>query len=258
MKISCLIVDDEPPAVDELNYILSGIEDVDVVATAFSAAKAVSAIRAKQPDLVFLDIKMPGGDGFEVIRACAAPFGPPFFVFVTAYDQDAVKAFEACAVDYILKPFQAERIHESVTRVRRMLLAHHNNALYGRLERMMERLQPAAGTLVKVGVEEKGRILLLDAEAIVYCKAENKSVRVCTQDQCFDVWGLSSLDELEDKLGDQGFFRTHRSFLINLDRIKDLTSWFNGRCILTCTDAAATEVPVSRRRVKALKNKLGL
>lgn len=258
MNISCLIVDDEPPAVDELDYILSGIEDVDVVATAFSAAKAISAIHAKDPDLVFLDIKMPGGDGFEVIRACAAAYGPPFFVFVTAYDQDAVKAFEACAVDYILKPFQAERIRESVTRVRQMLLAHHKNALYGSLERMMERLKPGAGTPTKIGVEKKGRILLLDPEAIVYCKAENKSVRVCTHDHCFDLWGLSSLDELEDKLGDAGFFRTHRSFLVNLARVKEVTSWFNGRYILTFTDAAATEVPVSRRRVKALKCKLGL
>ena len=258
MKISCLIVDDEPPAVDELLYILSGIEDVEVVATAFSAVKAISAIRAKHPDLVFLDIKMPGGDGFEVIRACADTYGPPFFVFVTAYDQDAVKAFEACAVDYILKPFQAERILESVTRVRQMLLAHHKNALYGRLERMVERLKPADGTPTKIGVEKKGRILLLDPKAIVYCKAENKSVRVCTHDQCFDLWGLSSLDELEDKLGEEGFFRTHRSFLVNLARVKEVTSWFNGRYILTFTDAAATEVPVSRRRAKALKGKLGL
>jgi DNA-binding LytR/AlgR family response regulator len=258
MKIFCLIVDDEPPAVDELSYILSGIEDVDVVATAFSAAKAISAIRVKHPDLVFLDIKMPGGDGFEVIRACAAPYGPPFFVFVTAYDQDAVKAFEACAVDYILKPFQAERIRESVSRVRQMLFAHRQNALYGRLERVVERLSPVAITPPKVGVEKKGRILLLDPEAIFYCKAENKSVRVCTHDQCFDLWGLSSLDELEDKLNDQGFFRTHRSFLVNLACIKEVSSWFNGRYILTVTDAATTEVPVSRRRVKALKDKLRL
>lgn len=258
MKISCLIVDDELPAVDELNYILSGIEDVDVVATAFNAAQAIRAIKAEKPELVFLDIKMPGSDGFEVIRACAADFGPPFFVFVTAYEQDAVKAFEACAVDYILKPFQAERIRESVGRVRQMLLASRKNGFYGRMERMMDRMEPSAAEPLKVAVEKKGRILLLDAETIVYCKAENKSVRVCTPERCFDSWKSSSLDELESKLAGRGFFRTHRSFLVNLARVRELIAWFNGRYLLSFTDAGATEVPVSRRRVKALKDKLGL
>jgi DNA-binding LytR/AlgR family response regulator len=258
MKISCLIVDDEPPAVDELSYILSGIANVDVVATAFSAAKAILAIRTRHPDLVFLDIKMPGGDGFEVIRACAATPGPPFFVFVTAYDRHAVKAFEASAVDYILKPFQANRIRESVSRVHQMLTTHRRGALYGQLERMAERLSPAADCPTKIGVERKGRILLLDPDEIVYCKAENKSVRVCTDRCCFNLWGLASLDELENKLCGHGFFRAHRSFLVNLARIKEMASWFNGRYILTVTDASATEVPVSRRRVKALKDKLGL
>jgi two-component system, LytTR family, response regulator len=258
MKISCLIVDDEPPAVDELSYILSGIGNVDVVATAFSAAKAIDAIRTRHPDLVFLDIKMPGGDGFEVIRACATAPGPPFFVFVTAYDQHAVKAFEASAVDYILKPFQADRIRESVARVRRMLTTHRKGTLYGQLERMVERFKPAADSPTKIGVERKGRILLLDPDEIIYCKAENKSIRVCTDRQCFNLWGVSSLDELEDKLGGHGFFRAHRSFLVSLARIKEMASWFNGRYILTVTDASGTEVPVSRRRVKALKDRLGL
>jgi two-component system LytT family response regulator/two-component system response regulator LytT len=258
MKISCLIVDDEPPAVDELSYILSGIEDVEIVATAFNSARAISAIRANDPDLVFLDIKMPGGDGFEVIRACGAACGPPFFVFVTAYDQDAVKAFEASAVDYVLKPFQAERILESVVRIRQMIATHRKGVLYGRLERIVERLTPAADAPTKIGVEKKGRILLLDPEEIVFCKAENKTVRVCTHERCYDLWGASSLDELEAKLGGHCFFRTHRSFLVNLACIKEVVSWFSGRYILTVTDAETSEVPVSRRRVKALKDKLGL
>jgi DNA-binding LytR/AlgR family response regulator len=258
MNLSCMIVDDEPPAVDELTYILSGLEKVDIVATAFSAAKAISTIRAKHPDLVFLDIKMPGGDGFEVMRACAATYGPPFFVLVTAFDQHAVKAFEASAADYILKPFQSERIRESVARVRQMLAIHRKGALYGQLEHMVQRLSPAENKPTKIGVEKKGRILLLDSEEIVYCKAENKSVRVCTDRCCYDLWGSSSLDELQDKVAGRGFFRAHRSFLVNLARVKELTSWFNGRYILTLTDVEATEVPVSRRRVKALKHTLGL
>ncbi len=258
MNLSCMIVDDEPPAVDELTYILSGIEQVDIVGTAFSAAKAISAIRTKHPDLVFLDIKMPGGDGFEVIRACASTYGPPFFVLVTAFDQHAVKAFEASATDYILKPFQSERIRESVTRVRQILTIHRKGSLYGQFDHMVQGSINTENRKVKIGVQTKGRILLLDCKEIVYCRAENKSVRVCTNRCGFDLWGSSSLDELENKLRRHGFFRVHRSFLVNLARVKELVSWFNGRYILTLTDADATEVAVSRRRAKALKLTLGL
>ena len=131
MEIRCLIVDDEPPAVDELNYILSEIAGVDVVGSADGAGKAINTIQAKKPDLVFLDIKMPGRDGFDVAKACASFSKTPFFVFATAYDEHAVKAFEASAVDYILKPFRAERVLESIERVKELIGIQRQGSLCG-------------------------------------------------------------------------------------------------------------------------------
>lgn len=258
MDIKCLIVDDEPPAVDELNFILSEINGVQIVGSAFSAGQAIQAIRSKQPDLVFLDIKMPGRDGFEVIKACRSFRKKPFFVFATAYDEHAVQAFETCAVDYILKPFRAERVEESVERVQRLMIDRQQEALCGQLEEMVARLQPAPRAVNKISVEHQGRILLLDPEDIVYFKAEKKAILACTESRCFMLHGLTSLDNLQSKLSGFGFFRSHRGFLVNLTCVKEVVPWFNGKYILTANDQAGTEVPVSRRRVKSLKHRLGL
>lgn len=258
MDIKCLIVDDEPPAIDELNFILSELDGVVVVGSADRAGTAIKTIQAKQPDLVFLDIKMPGRDGFEVVKACASYPKTPFFVFATAYDEYAVDAFEAYAVDYILKPFRAERVQESVERVKKLMHAHRRGALCGKLEQLVESIQPPGNGITKISVEHRGRILLLDPEGIVFCKAENKGVLAHTSDRCYSLHGQTSLDDLESKLAQRGFFRSHRSYLVNLACVKEVVAWFNGKYILTTTDSNATEVPVSRRRVKPLKHRLGL
>lgn len=258
MDIKCLIVDDEPPAVDELNFILSRISGVEVVGLADSAGNAINTIRLKEPDLVFLDIKMPGRDGFEVIKACKSLRKIPLFVFATAYDEHAIKAFEASAVDYILKPFRSERVRESVERAKQMMLARMQGALCGQLEMLMARIHPPANNIAKISVEHKGRILLLDPESIVYCKAENKGILACTESHCYSLHGPTSLDDMESKLKGRGFFRSHRGYLVNLACVKEVVSWFNGKYILTTTDRASTQVPVSRRRVKSLKIRLGL
>ena len=258
MEIKCLIVDDEPPAVDELRFILSDVADIDVVGSAHSAGSAINAIRDQQPDLVFLDIKMPGRDGFEVVRACTSFPKKPLFVFATAYDEHAVKAFEASAVDYILKPFQADRVQESVHRVRKLLLNRQQGVLCGQLEKLVQRIQPPANHIAKVSVEHKGRILLLDPEVIVYFKAENKGVLAYTDHKCYGLHGTARLDQLESRLGEHGYFRSHRGYLVNLSCVKEVVPWFNGKYILKTTDQAGTEIPVSRRRVKSLKQRLGL
>lgn len=258
MEVKCLIVDDEPPAVDELAFILSGITGVRVIGSADSAAKAIRSIEDQQPDLVFLDIKMPGRDGFEVVEACAGFDASPYFVFATAYDDHAVQAFEASAVDYLLKPFRSERVQESVDRVKQRMVARRQGVLCGRLENLVERLHPPKDTIAKVSVEYKGRIRLLDPESIVYCKAENKGVVACTNDNCYLMHSTASLDLLESRLKARGFFRSHRGYLVNLACVKEVVSWFNGKYILTTTDCNSTEVPVSRRRAKSLKQRLGL
>lgn len=258
MEINCLIVDDEQPAVDELNFILSEIANVNIVGSADSAENAIRMIGEKQPDLVFLDIKMPGRDGFEVVKACASFHIVPFFVFATAYDEHAVAAFDAGAIDYILKPFQADRVKESVDRVRQLLVNRRKGVLCGQLEKLVGRIQPSAPRLTKISVEHKGRILLLEPESIVYCRAKKKGILAYIDGRAYKIHSTVSLDHLESKLKGCGFFRCHRSYLVNLVYVKEVIVWFNGKYILTMSDQKSTEVPVSRRRSKALKQRLGL
>ena len=258
MEIKCLIVDDEPPAVDELDFILTKIPDVIVIGSADSAENAINTIRKQKPDLVFLDIKMPGRNGFDVVQASASFRKTPYFVFATAYDEHAVQAFEASAVDYILKPFRAERIQESVERVRQLMINQQQGELCDQLEKLVERIRPRKDNIIKISVEHMGRILLLDPEHIVSFKAENKGILAYTDSKCYNLHGMASLDDLELKLKGRGFFRSHRGYLVNLAYVKEVVSWFNGKYILTTNDQRSTEVPVSRRRVKSLKHQLGL
>ena len=258
MIIRCLVVDDEPPAVEELSYLLGQIGSVEVVGTARSASKALDAIDRLDPDLVFLDIQMPGHDGFEVIQALKRSHTAPLFVLATAYDQYAVKAFDADVVDYILKPFTEDRVRKSIDRVKTWLQSRRQEPLTTQMEQLVKQLDQGPKEIVKISVESKGRIRVLDPGEILYCKAENKGITVATKNRSFLLFGQASLDELEKKLTSQSFFRTHRSYLVNLACIKEVIPWFNGRYIVTTTDDPATEVPVSRRRVKELKKMLGL
>lgn len=258
MIIRCLVVDDEPPAVEELSFLLSQIEDVEVVGKAGSAAKALKAIEALDPDVVFLDIQMPGQDGFQVVRKLVTSENAPLFVFATAFDQYAVKAFDIEAVDYILKPFSEERVRKSMNRVRQHLVSMKQAPLSRQMEQLVQRLSNEPANVSRISVESKGRIRVLDPKQIVYFKAENKGINVFTRDSSFLLYGQSSLDDLEKKLMLQSFFRTHRSFLVNLASIKEVIPWFNGRYLVTIADEAETEVPVSRQRVKSLKQHLGL
>jgi two-component system, LytTR family, response regulator len=258
MIIRCLIVDDEPPAVEELAYLLGQIEGVEVVGTAQSASKAIDAIDQLEPDLVFLDIQMPGHDGFEVIQALKHSQTAPLFVLATAFDQYAVKAFDVDVVDYILKPFTEKRVRKSIDRVRTWLQSRRQEPLAMQVEQLVKQFDKGPREIVKISVESKGRIRVLDPQEIMYCKAENKGITVATDNRSFLLFGQTSLDELEKKLTSQSFFRTHRSYLVNLACIKEVIPWFNGRYIITTMDEPATEVPVSRRRVKELKKMLGL
>lgn len=258
MQVKCIVVDDEPPAIDELSFILNGMRHVTVIDTATSAGKAIAAIQEGKPDVVFLDIQMPGRDGFEVIKACGSRGTPPFFVFSTAYDQYAVKAFEANAIDYLLKPFQTARVQESIARAQQMLMDWRQGRLCDQVERFMAQFSEPPQEKTIISVEHKGRIRLLDPSDVVFFMAENREIKVHTKEQSFGLHGVLSLEALESKLQSRGFYRTHRSYLVNLDCIKEVAPWFNGRYILVAANQEGTEVPVSRSRVKALKMKLGL
>lgn len=257
MNIRCLVVDDEQPAVEELVFLLSELPDVTVVGEANSANEAVEKIGTLKPDLVFLDINMPGHTGFHVIEACAGGTRPPLFIFCTAYDQYAVKAFEEQAVDYILKPFSSKRVATGVRRARERLEADSSHAP-GDVTRLLEALGAQQHHVVRLSVESQGRLLLLDPDGVIFCKAEEKRVRVYTHDGDYISHNAPTLDRLEELVTEFPFYRVHRASLVNLKHIREVTSWYNGKYLLVMDDAAANEVVVSRNRVKGLKEHLGI
>lgn len=259
MKIRCLIVDDEPPARDELAFVLSKIDCVDVTGMADTPSRAIRMIRETLPDLVFLDIQMPGGTGFDVLADCLHLAKPPRIVFVTAFDRYAVRAFEENAVDYVLKPFAEERIRESIARVQRFHDDHENTARQAAI--LMETaLSGLSGATcrTRIPVEAKGRIRFLLPEEIAFCTSEEGVVRIHTEEGILPAHGTPSLDSLEERLSGQDFFRCHRGYLVNLARIRECYPWFNSRYQIVMNDAAGTEIPVSKTRVRLFKDRLGI
>lgn len=258
-KIRCMVVDDEPPAVAELTHVLSQHQDVQVVGSAGSAAKALEQLAGLSPDVVFLDIQMPGQDGFGLIQGMVDRENPPLIVFVTAYEQYAVQAFEKHAVDYILKPYSEKRVAKSLDRIRGLMRTSRQAGATRRdIRKLMEQVAAPGQEFKRVSVECRGRILLLAPREIVLCHTEERRLMVYTADHQYECYGVTSLNELEKRLGDQAFFRVSRAHLVNLRCIKELSPWFNGRYVLVMSDQDSSEVAVSRSRVRELKERLGL
>jgi DNA-binding LytR/AlgR family response regulator len=258
MKIRCIIVDDEPPAVDELAYILSKIEDVEVVVSSNSASKAIKEIRTTKPDLVFLDIHMPVQSGFHVARVVSSFDRPPLIIFATAFDQHALRAFDANAIDYVLKPFSENRIRKSIERAKELISSKGNPVTIQDLDRLIESIGGTEKNVVRISVENKGRILLLNPDDIFFCKSEEKKIMISTQNNHFLCHSVSTLNELETILLPYPFFRTHRAYLVNLSYIKEVIPWFNGRYLVNMSDEKSTEIPVSRNQAGNFKKKLGI
>ena len=254
MGLRALIVDDEKPARDELVYLLDAHPDVET-SQAASAAQALALIASERPDLVFLDIHMPGQDGFSVLAQAQELPQPPLFVFVTAFDQHAIQAFEQNAVDYLLKPVSAERLAVSLERVRRRLVEGKPG-----LPQSLEPLLAGLGrqSLARVAVEQHGRIRLLPAREVLCIEAEERGVMALTDQGRLPCHGLPTLTKAEERLAGQAFCRVSRAVMVNLERIAELSPWVGGRYLLVMDDAARTEVAVSRNRVRQFKERLGL
>ena len=256
MGIRCMIVDDEPPAREYLHSLLAAHPDVDVLDSVGSAGQALAAARDHEHDLVFLDIQLPGSNGFEVLaELCALP-RPPLVVFATAYDSYAIRAFEANAVDYLLKPFSEERLAKSLDRVRQELAAGRE-AIPAGLSRLLCEMG-LTRRLARVAVEHGGRILLLDPDEIAYCLADDKRVMVHARGAASPCQPCVTLDKLESKLEGLSFFRANRSALVNLACIRECSPWMNGKYLLVMADSEAAEITVSRSRVREFKEKLDL
>jgi two-component system, LytTR family, response regulator len=243
-----LIVDDEAPARDRLRRLLAGVEDVDVVGEAADGLQAVDMIGQQAPDVVLLDVQMPGLDGFGVIQALEAP---PAIIFVTAYDEYALRAFEVHALDYLLKPFSRERLAAALDRAREALAGEQD--LAGRLAPLVEGLAAEGRYLLRLAVRDRDHIRLLSVEEVDWIGIEEEQVVVHVGEQAYPI--RRTLAELEAGLDPARFFRAHRSAIVNLDRVREIVPWFKGSHILRLTTGA--EVDLSRSRARALRQMLG-
>lgn len=244
MPMRTLIVDDEAPARERLKRLLADVEEVELIGEAGSGVQAVEVIEKEKPDLVLLDIQMPGLDGFGVIEALA---DPPPVIFVTAYDEYAIRAFEVNALDYLLKPFSRERLEKAIRRAQEALVEERDFA--ARLGPLLESLAAQGRYLTRLAVRDRDRIRVLGVDEVDWIGVEGERVIVHAGDEAYPV--RRTLAELEARLHPARFFRAHRSAIVNLDRVKEVIPWFKGSHKLRLTTGA--EVDLSRARARALR-----
>jgi len=259
MSLSALIVDDEQLARDELAFLLKNVGDVDVVAQGKNGVEAVSLIREHNPDLVFLDVQMPGLDGFGVIKKLLDRKLPlPKIVFATAFDQYAVKAFEVNAVDYLLKPFDKKRVAQSVQKARAKV--ESGSASSDKIETLVRMLEAQKPQTSKLLLKAAGRLFLVNQKDVCFASIEDGIITVVTSgvNSMEGQSNCRTLEELLDSLDGSLFWRAHRSYLVNINRIKEVVPWFKSSYQLRMDDKKQTEIPVSRAQTKRLRELFGL
>jgi len=227
--LKALVVDDEQLAREELCYQLAELGGVEVIGQAGDGPQALDAISRHAPDIVFLDVQMPGLTGFEVARRLIDREPPVSIVFVTAYDQHAIEAFEVNAVDYLLKPVEADRLDRAVQRVRRRLTGVR--PLNDQLQRIVQLVEARQGRRDQVAVKVGERFLLVQAEEIIFASMADESINIVTG-QIAGIASFRTLDELQARLDPATFWRVHRSHLVNINKIKEIVPWFSRNYIL--------------------------
>ena len=255
-----IIVDDEELARNELAFLLEQVGGIEVVGRAGNGVDAIKLIEELSPDLVLLDIQIPGLTGFEVARQLVEQKVESRIVFVTAFDQYAVEAFEVNAVDYLLKPVEPARLEQTIQRVRRWMAMDHKpqqsqvNADLGRMVQWISERQNRREQLaVKVGE----RFLLVNTDDVIYASLADEIISIVTQ-ALVGTSNCRTLDELQGHLDTAVFWRVHRSHLVNINKIREIIPWFSRNFILKMRDAKATEIPVSRSQTKRLREHLNL
>jgi two-component system LytT family response regulator len=251
-KIKVLVADDEPLARERLSGLLSQEPDIEVVGQARDGEEAVTAIHDDSPDLVFLDVQMPQMSGFDVIEAVGSD-KMPLVIFVTAYDQHALKAFQVRALDYLLKPFDRERFKDALSRARKQLEREENGDLGRRLLALVKDLrrdQPKSDRLV---VKSGGRLFFLRTDEIDWVEAAGNYVRLHVGPGSHLL--RETMNAIEGRLDPEKFFRIHRSRIVNMERIQELQPWLNGEyAVLLRT---GTRLTLSRGYREKLQDRLG-
>jgi DNA-binding LytR/AlgR family response regulator len=258
--IRTVVVDDEQLAREELCFLLGQIGGIEIIGQAANGVDALRLIGEARPDLVMLDVQMPGLTGFEVARRLVDAEILSNLVFVTAFDQYAIDAFNVNAVDYLLKPVDIERLEQTIERVRQRLASEQASKLplsAEDLERVIGAVQARQGRREQIAVRVGERVLLVQAEDVIHASVVDDQVVVVTN----SVSGTSNyrtLDELQGRLDEAIFWRVHRSHLVNITKIKEIVPWFSRNYMLKMKDPKATEIPVSRSQTKRLREHLQL
>ena len=255
-----LVVDDEQLAREELCFLLGQLGEIEVVAQASDGVEALRLAGALTPDLIFLDVQMPGLTGFEVARRLVEADIGAQLVFVTAFDQYAIEAFSVNAVDYVLKPVDVGRLEQTLDRVRRRVASTQAARLplsAADLERVVEAVQARQGRRDQLALRVGETFVLVQASEVVHASVVDDAIIVVTN----AVSGTSNyrtLDELQARLDPAVFWRVHRSHLVNITKIKEIVPWFSRNFLLKMRDPKATEIPVSRAQTKRLREYLQL
>jgi two-component system LytT family response regulator/two-component system response regulator LytT len=257
-----LVVDDEQPAREELTFLLGQVPGVAVVGQARNGIEALGMMEDLEPDVVFLDVQMPGLTGFEVARQALAKGFESELVFVTAYDQHAIEAFEVNAVDYLLKPVDPARLDQAVQRAHRRVAGDRGAPAGGGLndgdlERIVQLVAERQNRRDRLAVKVGDRFVLIRGEDVIFASLAGDGVLVVTSTLA-GTSNYRTLDQLQAHLDPGSFWRVHRAHLININKIKEIVPWFSRNYILRMKDAKATEIPVSRSQTKRLREYLRL
>jgi len=251
-KIRTLVVDDEVMARERICGLLAQEPDVEVVGECADGLQAVHAIQRLSPDLVFLDVQMPAVDGFAVIREVGVE-RMPMVVFVTAYDQYALQAFEVHAVDYLLKPFDRDRLQRCLDHARQQRQRIEAGELGRSLLALVKDYRPEQKHEERLVIKSGGRVFFVRAEEIEWIEAAGNYVRLHLKDQAHLF--RETMNQIEARLDPQRFFRIHRSRIVNTERIKELQPWFNGEFIVVLQNG--TQLRLSRSYREKLEERLG-
>jgi two-component system response regulator LytT len=255
--ISAIIADDEQLAREELRFLLDEIGDVEVVGTAANGLEAVELIRKLDPAMAFLDIQMPGLDGLGVVRRLReGQTELPHIVFSTAWDHFAIEAFRLEAMDYLLKPVDRDRLEETVERARRLMADRIGGAERGAIDAATAAgVKPPAFT--KLLVKSGARNLIVDPQDLIYATIDSGVITLVTT-QVEGQSNFRTLEELQAALDPEIFWRAHRSFVVNMNRIREVMPWFKSTYQLKMDDKKASEIPVSRMQSRRLREMLNL
>lgn len=256
MQIESILVDDEPLAREELMFLLEANPDVKVVGQAKNGLEAVELVKKHKPHLMFLDIQMPGLDGLQTIdRLIAKRIQLPKVIFVTAYDHYALKAFDLNAVDYILKPIDKNRLDKAINKAKQQI----NNTAFmeDQFKSLLNLVQGQPEQRFKLLVKSGNRMLLVDSGEIIFANVEDGVISVVTTD-LVGTSNYRTLEELQANLDPKIFWRVHRAYIVNINKIKEVIPWFNRSLQLKMIDKKETEIPVSRTQTKKLREFLKL